>query len=95
MKVPVIVTYEPTLALGHIPTTVQKVASKNVAGMIEGSDPELKSEVVLFTAHWDHLGVAKTSPCREEAFPGALDNGSGCSLLLELARAWAATRLGG
>lgn len=76
---------------GHIPTTVQKVASKNVAGMIEGSDPELKSEVVLFTAHWDHLGVAKTSPGREEAFPGALDNGSGCSLLLELARAWAAT----
>ena len=70
---------------GHIPTTVQKIASKNVIGSVEGSDPTLKSEIVLFTAHWDHLGVGKSSLGKEEIFNGALDNGSGCSILLELA----------
>jgi Zn-dependent M28 family amino/carboxypeptidase len=75
---------------GHIPTSIQKVASKNVLGMIEGSDPDLKSEYVLFTAHWDHLGVGKTSVGTEEIFYGALDNASGTSILLELARAWSA-----
>ena len=79
-----------TVLKGHIPTTVQTISSKNVAGIIQGSDPQLKSEIVLFTAHWDHLGVARSSPGREEVFAGALDNASGCSILLELARAWAA-----
>lgn len=73
---------------GHVPTTVQKVASKNVLGSIEGSDPDLKSEYVLFTAHWDHLGVGRSSLGVEEIFSGALDNASGCSILMELARAW-------
>ncbi len=75
---------------GHIPTTVQKISSKNVAGILPGSDPQRKSEIVLFTAHWDHLGVGRSTPGREEIFAGALDNASGCSLLLELARGWAA-----
>ena len=73
---------------GHIPTTTQKIVSRNVLGLIEGSDPTLKSEAVLFTAHWDHLGVAKT-PAGEEIFNGALDNASGCAVLLEMARLWA------
>lgn len=75
---------------GHVPTTVQKIASKNVVGVVEGSDPALKSEVVLFTAHWDHLGVAQSSPGVEAIYNGALDNASGSAILLELARAWAA-----
>ncbi len=78
-----------TVLKGHIPTSVQAISSKNVAGVIHGTDPQMKSEIVLFTAHWDHLGVGRSSPGREEVFAGALDNASGCSLLLELARAWA------
>jgi Zn-dependent M28 family amino/carboxypeptidase len=76
---------------GHIPTTVQKIASKNVIGAVEGSDPKLKSEVVLFTAHWDHLGVGKSATGGDAIYNGALDNGSGSSILMELARLWAAT----
>ena len=35
------------------------MVSNNVVGMVEGSDPELKKEAVVFTAHWDHLGVGR------------------------------------
>jgi Zn-dependent M28 family amino/carboxypeptidase len=73
---------------GHIPTTTQKMASKNVIGIVPGSDPDLKSEAVLFTAHWDHLGTAKSFAGTTETFYGALDNASGCAVLLEMARAW-------
>ncbi|CAN5529446.1 M28 family metallopeptidase [soil metagenome] len=74
---------------GHMPCTVQKIKSKNVVGMVEGSDPTLKSEVVLFTSHWDHLGLGQTAT-GEVIFNGALDNASGSAILLELARSWAA-----
>src|SRR5262249_53528034 len=73
---------------GRIPTTVQKIVTKNVIGIVEGSDPALKSEAVLFSAHWDHLGVGKG----DDIFYGALDNGSGSAILLELARGWAAQK---
>jgi Zn-dependent M28 family amino/carboxypeptidase len=73
---------------GHIPMTIQKVASKNVVGAIEGSDPTLKSEAVIFTAHWDHLGLGRSSLGTEEIFNGAQDNATGCAILMELARAW-------
>ena len=72
----------------HIPTTIQKIASRNVIGLVEGSDPALKDEAVLFTAHWDHLGVGKAAG-GEEIFNGALDNATGCGVLLEMARVWA------
>ena len=70
---------------GHIPTTVQKIVTRNVLGLVEGSDPALKSEAVLFTAHWDHLGVGKA----DDIYYGALDNATGCAVLLEMARLWA------
>jgi Zn-dependent M28 family amino/carboxypeptidase len=77
---------------GHIPTTVQKIVTKNVIAKVEGSDPELKKEAVLFTAHWDHLGLGKASIGDNEIFHGALDNGTGCGILLEMARVWAAQK---
>ncbi|OOG64726.1 aminopeptidase [Rhodanobacter sp. B04] len=60
--------------------------SKNVVAMIEGSyKPD---EVVIYTAHWDHLG---TDPARKghQVFSGAIDNGTGLSMLLEIADAFA------
>ena len=67
---------------------VQALDTRNVVGMIPGSDPALKSEVVIFTAHWDHLGIGK--PVNGDAiYNGAVDNGTGCGILLELAHAWA------
>ncbi len=73
----------------HIPTRIERIESKNVAGLVEGSDPALKSEVVVFTAHWDHLGVGR-GVLGDTIYNGAADNATGCALLLELARTWAA-----
>jgi Zn-dependent M28 family amino/carboxypeptidase len=77
---------------GHIPTTVQKIVTKNVIGIVEGSDPALKSEAVLFTAHWDHLGTGKSAVGTSAIYNGALDNATGCGVLLEMARAWASQK---
>jgi Zn-dependent M28 family amino/carboxypeptidase len=74
---------------GNLETKVQKMLSNNVVGMIEGSDPKLKDEAVVFTAHWDHLGVGR-AVVGDAIYNGAADNATGCALLLELARAWAA-----
>jgi Zn-dependent M28 family amino/carboxypeptidase len=75
---------------GHIPTTVRKIVTKNVIGVVEGSDPKLKSEAIIYTAHWDHLGIGKAPPGADNIYNGALDNATGSAILLELARAWAA-----
>jgi Zn-dependent M28 family amino/carboxypeptidase len=74
---------------GNIPTRVEKIVSNNVAGMAEGSDPALKAQAVVFTAHWDHLGVGR-AVLGDAIYNGAADNATGCALLLELARAWCA-----
>jgi Zn-dependent M28 family amino/carboxypeptidase len=59
--------------------------SHNVAGLIEGSDPQLKKEYVIYSAHWDHLGKDGS-----KIYRGALDNASGVAALLEIARAFRA-----
>ena len=41
----------------NIPTTIRQIDSRNVVAMVAGSDPKLKSQAVIFTAHWDHLGI--------------------------------------
>src|SRR5262249_50867906 len=74
---------------GNMPTRVEKFTSNNVAGLAEGSDPGLKSEAVVFTAHWDHLGVGR-AVLGDTIYNGAADNAPGCGLLLDLARAWSA-----
>lgn len=74
---------------GRIPTRVEKLVSNNVVGMVEGSDPVLKSEAVVFTAHWDHLGVGR-GVAGDTIYNGAADNATGTALLLEIARSWAA-----
>ena len=61
---------------------VQTLEGENVLGFIEGSDPDLKDEIVVVSAHYDHLGVRG-----ESIYNGADDNGSGSSSLLTLAKA--------
>ena len=63
----------------------EHVQAKNVIGIIEGSDPELKSECVVLMAHYDHLGIDAGG----DVFNGADDNGSGTVALLEVAEAFA------
>jgi len=79
----------PMRIRGRAPAKLRTVDTRNVLGRIEGSDVKLKEEVVVFSAHWDHLGVGE--PVNgDRIYNGALDNGSGCGMLLEMARAWAA-----
>jgi Zn-dependent M28 family amino/carboxypeptidase len=73
----------------HLPTTTRKILTKNVLGLVEGSDPALKSEAVIFTAHWDHLGVGKQGLGADNIHNGAIDNATGTAILLEMARIWA------
>lgn len=73
---------------GKIDSEVKSIVSKNVVGIVEGSDPELKAEAVVFTAHWDHLGIKTGGTLGDAIYNGAADNATGCGLLLELARAW-------
>ena len=62
--------------------TTRTIAGDNVLGYIEGIDPKMKDEVVVVTAHYDHLGKKGTS-----IYNGADDNGSGTSTVLEVAQA--------
>jgi Zn-dependent M28 family amino/carboxypeptidase len=61
-------------------------ASCNVAGLLEGSDPVLRDEVVVYMAHLDHLGVGIPAD-GDSIYNGAYDNASGVAVLLEVARA--------
>jgi Zn-dependent M28 family amino/carboxypeptidase len=66
-----------------IRNTLRTIDSKNVLAKLDGSDPALKDEYVVYTAHWDHFG--KTA---EGVFHGARDNASGTAALLEIGRAF-------
>jgi Zn-dependent M28 family amino/carboxypeptidase len=70
----------------------EDISSRNVVARIEGSDPALKGQYVLYSAHWDHFGWDPKLPGtkHEQVFHGALDNASGVAALLELARAFSA-----
>jgi len=74
--------------VGHIDVKLRDIESRNVVGRIDGSDPQLKSQAVLYTAHWDHLGISK--PVNGDTiYNGAVDNATGCGVVLALARSWA------
>ena len=63
-----------------------KVTSPNIIAAIEGSDPTLKDEYVVFSAHLDHLGVSHHGDEADKINNGALDNASGVAILMETAR---------
>jgi hypothetical protein len=63
----------------------RKIQTANIVGFIEGSDPELKDECVLYMAHYDHLGMDSNG----EIYNGADDNASGVAVLLEVAHIFA------
>lgn len=63
--------------------TVKELIGENVLGFVEGRDPELKNEVLVVSAHYDHIGKRG-----DNVFNGADDNGSGTSTVLEVAEAF-------
>ncbi|TMH75597.1 MAG: M20/M25/M40 family metallo-hydrolase [Betaproteobacteria bacterium] len=73
-------------------TAWRDVASQNVIGRIEGSDPKHKDEHVIYSAHWDHFGWDRELPGskHDQIYHGAVDNASGVAALLEIAKAFTA-----
>jgi Zn-dependent M28 family amino/carboxypeptidase len=65
--------------------------SPNVVGVLPGSDPKLKSEYVLFSAHLDHLGIGDAVD-GDNIYNGAVDNASGIAALIEIAQAFASSK---
>ena len=70
-----------------VKNALRTVDSQNVVAKLDGSDPTLKDEYVVYSAHWDHLGVG--APVNgDKIYNGALDNASGVATVLELAKAF-------
>ncbi len=64
------------------------IESQNVVARVEGSDPRLKNEYLIYTAHWDHLGIDKNLK-GDHIYNGAIDNAVGTAELLAIARGFA------
>jgi Zn-dependent M28 family amino/carboxypeptidase len=76
---------------GDLKSKIRKIESRNVLGVLPGSDAKLRNEHVMFSAHWDHLGIAL--PVDGDAiYNGAIDNGTGIGVVLETARSFGALR---
>ncbi len=78
----------PVKLQAHMVSKVRPFESNNVIAMLPGSDPRLKTQGVMYTAHYDHLGIRPDMP-GDNIYNGADDNATGCGILLELARAFA------
>jgi Zn-dependent M28 family amino/carboxypeptidase len=72
----------------HMVSKVRPFESNNVIGLLSGSDPKLKDQAVIYTAHYDHLGI-RPEMAGDNIYNGANDNATGCGILLELARTFA------
>jgi TonB family protein len=80
----------PVRLKAHVASKLRPFVSKNVLAMRPGGDAVLGKEAVLYTAHYDHLGIDPSLP-GDKIYNGAVDNATGCGILLELARVWAGT----
>ena len=78
----------PVKLKARMVSKIRPFESNNVLAMLPGSDPKLKSEAVMYTAHYDHLGIRPDMP-GDNIYNGANDNATGCGILLELARTYA------
>jgi Zn-dependent M28 family amino/carboxypeptidase len=74
-----------TRLVAHMVSKVRPFSSNNVIGTLPGSDAKRKDEAVMFTAHYDHLGIRPDMP-GDNIYNGADDNATGCAILLELAQ---------
>ncbi len=82
----------PVKLQAHMVSKVRPFESNNVIAMLPGSDAKLKSEAVMYSAHYDHLGIRSDMP-GDNIYNGADDNATGCGILLEMAHAYATAGL--
>ena len=77
----------PVRLKAQMVSKIRPFSSNNVIAMLPGSDPVLRNEAVIYTAHYDHLGIRPDMP-GDNIYNGADDNATGCGILLELAHAY-------
>lgn len=70
--------------------TINRASTANVYGVLKGSDPRLSAEHVIYTAHYDHLGVGEPNAEGDRIYNGALDNASGVAQILAIGKAFKA-----
>jgi Peptidase family M28 len=87
-RFPLVVTVRATTAVKR-----SRARSENLAGVLRGSDPRLKDEFVVISAHLDHLGVGQPVG-GDRIYNGAMDDASGIASLIEIARALRSSRPG-
>ena len=71
-----------------VTNTTREVASKNVIAKLDGADPLLRDDYIVYTAHWDHLG-RNPKLTGDQIFNGAADNAIGTAVLVEIAQGFA------
>ncbi len=76
----------PVRLKAHVASKIRQFASSNVIGIVPGADAKLKEQAVIYSAHYDHLGIHADMP-GDNIYNGALDNATGCGVLLEMAGA--------
>jgi Zn-dependent M28 family amino/carboxypeptidase len=81
----------PVHLQAHVASKLRPFVSRNAIAKLPGADPKREDEAVLYTAHYDHLGIDPNMK-GDNIYNGAVDNATGCAILLELARAWALER---
>jgi Zn-dependent M28 family amino/carboxypeptidase len=72
----------------HMTSEIRPFESNNVIAVLPGADPVLQDEGVMYTAHYDHLGIRPEMP-GDNIYNGAMDNATGCGILMEIARVYA------
>jgi Zn-dependent M28 family amino/carboxypeptidase len=68
-------------------SAIRQVEQFNVAGIVPGTDPALRDQAVIYSAHWDHLGIGEADGKPDHIWNGAIDNASGSAALLAMAQA--------
>ncbi|GAB3454441.1 M28 family metallopeptidase [Massilia terrae] len=71
----------------HVKSAVRTAEEFNVAGIVPGTDPTLRDQAVIYSAHWDHLGIDPNNVKPDHIWNGAIDNASGAAALLAMAQA--------
>ena len=82
----------PVRLSAHVASQLRLFVSRNVIARLPGADPRRAAEAVLYTAHYDHLGI-NPNLSGDKIYNGAVDNGTGCGILLELARTWSVSKM--
>ncbi|PYS49830.1 MAG: peptidase M28 [Acidobacteria bacterium] len=71
----------------NLKSEVKRVKAPNVVGILPGRDPKLRDEYVVFSAHWDHLGIGEPDKRGDRIYNGAVDNASGDASIIAIAEA--------